>query len=122
MNTNIDERSTYVIENGPSKDLLFDACKYAYSSEVRIRINFSVAIACTMKPGDSGCAYVPMKVLNFRIISIEHEDGSGDRFNIYGHCDAATSENTDSIVYSPYKFRAYYDTRQRRGRITFIEY
>ena len=44
MNTKgikIKERS-YEIVNGPNKDTLFDACKYAYSKTTKFAIDFGV--------------------------------------------------------------------------------
>jgi len=44
MNT---ERKLFEIIAGPCKDMMFDACKYAYSKTARIPIDFTVIVGDT---------------------------------------------------------------------------
>ena len=121
MNTKkstIEERC-YEIISGPNKDTLFDACKYAYSKTARFAVEFGVAIGYTMPRGDPGCAYVPMNIHSIVIAGIEHENGSGESFNLHGFCKAALSL-TDKTVKN-YRFHAYYHTKTRKGTIVFLK-
>ena len=116
MNTN---KKTYEIVSGPSKDMLFDACKYAYSRIAKVDINFAIAVGYTTPPGSPGCAYIPMTIDAIRVCSIEHEDGSGESFNLYGFCKANLSGRMDNL--EPYGFEAYYNTKTRKGTISFMK-
>lgn len=120
MNTDkfrIKERTCDII-GGPGKDLLFDACKYAYSDTVKIEIEFMIVGGYTMPTNDPGCAIVPLKAKDFRIIEIGHEDGSGESFNLRGYCYAIlTSSNKD---YIPCKFSSYYNAKKRKGFIRLL--
>lgn len=106
------------IVNGPSKDTLFDACKYAYNSKVVIPIGFKVALGYTAPKDDPACAYVPMSVSGFRISAISHEDGSGESFSLSGCCHASLDPNP--IHLDSYEFVAYYNSKTRKGTIKFI--
>ncbi len=108
----------YDIVAGPNKDTLFDACKYAYNKTTKFAIDFGVAVGYTMPRNHPGCAYVPMDMSDVAIHGIEHEDGSGESFNIHGMCKAALRGSSDTKFY---KFKAYYNTKTRTGTITFFE-
>lgn len=123
MNTKkieIKERHYKICEivNGPNKDTLFDACKYAYS-KTTIAIDFGVAAGYTMPRDHPGCAYVPMDMSDVVIRGIEHEDKSGEHFIIHGICKTTLPRSSDSAKF--YKFNAYYDSKTRTGTITFFE-
>ena len=110
----------YDIVAGPSKDTLFDACKYAYNKNAKVTIDFSVAIGYTMPMDNPGCAYIRMAISDLRVVGIEHEDGSGESFNLHGYCRAdLDSFGGGYVTYKPYRFKAYYDTKSRRGCISF---
>ena len=111
---------SYDIVSGPCKDTLFDACKYAYSKNVKIQVVFSIAIGYTAPKHDPGCCYIPMSIADIRITSIEHEDGSGESLNLRGYCRAdLTNYGGTSTALKPYKFEAYYNAKTRRGFISF---
>lgn len=118
MNTSITERF-YEIMNGPSRDTLFDACKYAYAESARVSIDFVVAAGYTMPKGHPGRAYIPMKLTDIVISGIEHENGSGESFNLHGYCRADLQ--ISGTTYSSYYFRGYYNTKNRTGTISFYE-
>ena len=112
----------YDIVDGPSKDTLFDSCKYACSKNgSRVTVDFRVAIGYTMPVNDPCCAYVPMAIKNIRIMGIEHEDGSGESFNLTGYCDAnlESYRGTKEVDYKPYSFKAYYTSKRRHGFMVF---
>lgn len=121
MNTKKNETErTFDIVAGPNRDMLFDACKYAYDKTVRIPIDFTVAIGYTIPKHHPGCAYVPMFVSDIKIASIEHEDGSGESFNLKGYCKADPDSTVGSAATcKSYNFKAYYNTKSRSGCITF---
>lgn len=119
MNTSQKEKY-YDIVNGPNKDALFDACKYACVKDATIPINFEVAAAYTMPKTEAGSAYVKMPVSCFRIIGIENEDGSGESFNIHGYCIIGSSIKKPDDKRTQRQFKCYYNTKHRSGTITFI--
>ena len=114
MNTN--EKRDYEIVGGPNRDVLFDACKYAYDKYVRFSVSFTVAIGYTMPKSDPRAAYVPMEVSDFKICGIEHEAGSGESFNLKGYCRAKLDLTSESRTYN---FKAWYNTKTREGTISF---
>ena len=100
MNTNrkkITLRDHYIV-NGPSRDTLFDACKYAYDNRTRILVTFGFG--------------AQMEMRGILISGIEHEDGSGESLNIRGYCE---------VEGDYYCFRAYYNARTRRGIMSFFD-
>lgn len=121
MNTKRDETvRNFDIVAGPNRDMLFDACKYAYDKMVQIPIDFIVAIGYTMPKHHPGCAYIPMYISDIKVVSIEHENGSGESFNLRGFCKAdpdSTFGNAETCT--SYNFKAYYNTKNRSGCITF---
>ena len=122
MNTEKTEaKKCYEIVAGPSKDTLFDACKYAYSKTSKVTVDFAVPVAYTMPPDHPGCAYIPMNIRGIRICGIEHEDGSGESFNLHGYCRADLTSTSEDATYTFYVFNAYYNSKTRKGTIVFIE-
>lgn len=121
---NIKEPKYYNIVSGPNKDMLFDICKYAYSKTVKMNPKFAVAIGTTMPKDHPGCAYVTMAIEDIKILGIEHEHPTGESFMLHGVCKAnpnSIAGNGLNTIYTAYKFKAYYDSKTRKGWITFIE-
>lgn len=106
---------------GPNKDILFDACKYSCSKVANVPVNFTVAFGYTTPPGHPRFAYVPMKITDIKILGIEHEDGSGESFNLHGHCKTNMRPSDGNTAYATRKFKAYYNSKKRTGSITFPE-
>ena len=119
MNTNQTTERSFSIENGPNKDRLFDSCKYAYDGQVNLPVDFKVALAYTAPKDDPGCCYVLMPITDVSITSIEHEDGSGDKFNLRGYCEADLEITSGSPHYRSYEFKAFYNSKSRKGYISF---
>lgn len=111
------KKDYFEIIGGPNKDLLFDACKYAYDKLSNIAIDFTVISGYTTSPDDPACAYVVMNVSDFKIAGIEHENGSGESFNIHGYCKL--NQDTQGILACSCRFKAYYNARSRKGTISF---
>ena len=110
----------YEIVSGPNTDKLFDACKYAYDKTSIVAIDFSIAVGYTMPKDHPGSAYIPMSITDIVITSVEHEDGSGESFNLHGYCKAdLRTLNKAYADYKPYRFKAYYNTKHREGCISF---
>ena len=116
MNTNKTEY--YEIIAGPNRDALFDACKYAHTDTARIPILFEVPITSTLPSDNRNNTYIPMAISGISITSIEYEDNSGESFNLEGDCYADPDSTGES---KPYRFQAYYNSKKRKGRITFKE-
>ncbi len=138
----------YDIFDGPGRDRLFDACKYAYDED-EINLNFKVAICYSGHLNDRDRKDLPMCIIDMRLVSVEHEDGSGHKFNLEGNCKADLSLNQivtaktydkyDLKAYQHkycrrreynyegkedlkfYYFKAFYDTSIRKGYIAFSE-
>lgn len=115
------KRRQFEIIDGPNKDALFDACKYAYNSDSTIAIDFTVALGYTMPKNHPAAACVPMSITDITIVGIEHEDGSGKSLNLKGYCKADLNSFGTDPNYVSYRFEAYYNTKKREGIITFIE-
>ncbi len=108
------------IVSGPNKDALFDSCKYFCNRNAAIPIEFGVAIGYTMPKGHPGCAYIPMHIKEIQICGITHENGSGESFNLQGYCLADLGSIGDKVNYTSYEFKAYYNSKTRKGTISFI--
>lgn len=114
---NSETEKFFDIVAGPNKDRLFDACKYAYDNTTQIPIHFTVANGYTAPKGNPGCAYAVMFIKDVVISSIEHEDGSGENFNLCGYCNVDSVFIKDTPTHTSFRFRAYYNTRTRSGYI-----
>ena len=94
---------TLSIVDGPSRDLIFDSMKYAFESEIPIEFKIAREDSSLIKTRDT------------EVHTIQHEDGSGHRFNLEGYLDI----KIEGEGYLPRRFNAFYDTKTRRGSITF---
>ncbi|MBP5647874.1 hypothetical protein J6X04_01115 [Candidatus Saccharibacteria bacterium] len=103
--------TTFNIIGGPNRDNLFDAMKYAY--EIKIPIKFDIVAGYTAPVGNPDRHALLLDVKNIQIHTIQHEDGSGYSFNIYGYIDVKEPNG----YYSPYNFYIYYSARSRKGSI-----
>lgn len=101
------KNKVYSITAGPNKDSLFDACKYAFENGVKLPIKFTATIDNNINTSIAA-----------RIIMIEHEDGSGESFNLRGHCKADLRDFGLGITESC-NFKAYYNSKHRNGWIKF---
>ena len=53
-------------------------------------------------------------------VSIEHEDGSGQSFNLKGHLEIEVYLEHHTVPsWRPRRFEAYYNTKTRKGHICF---
>lgn len=119
---NTEKDKHYRIVLGPTKDMLFDACKYTFSEACDIALNFNVAAGYTY-PQDRLCSgYIPLPVDDIRITGIEYEDGSGDNLNLYGYCraDLNAFDSHASKVFHRYRFRAFYNAKRRTGELMLL--
>ena len=101
---------SYDIVGGPNRDLLFDACKYAHSRGVDIPVVFSIINSSVLT-----------SIMNIRINGIEHEDGSGESFNLHGYCESDVNHRGGIPVFKSYGFKAWYNSKSRKGYITLTE-
>lgn len=108
---NTDERKCFDIIAGPGKDLLFDACKYAFTKDAKIPVDFAI-----VRHSDQDLLFATDFIIN----GIEFEDGSGYKFNLKGSCKAVLHPKDSSDEDSErYLFRSYYDCKKRSGIILF---
>ena len=107
-------KETFKIMSGPSRDRLIDAFKYAYDNAT-IPVDFIISLRQI-----SENHFIEMCVDDFRIVGLQHEDGSGHSFNVSGYCSASFAE-PKSEMHKPImyhcRFRAYYNAATRKGTI-----
>lgn len=121
MGTNKLEEKSFDIVGGPNRSLLFDACKYAYDKNIKFTVNFAVAMGYTLPKSDPRSAYVALDIKDIKICGIEHEDGSGESFNLHGYCQTQLdSFGINDRKFREYKFKAYYNSKNRSGTIRFL--
>lgn len=123
MNTSKSVTNCFSIINGPSKSVLFDSCQYAYSKDVKVHINFAIPQGYSSHSNDAIKLYLPMQITDIVITGIQHEDGSGESFNLEGHCkvDIDYHIRNDGVCRYQYRrFTAYYNSKSRKGTITLI--
>ena len=113
----------YEIVSGPSKSALFDACMYAYSKDAKIAVNFAIPQAYSNDTNDATRMYLPMQITDVVITGIQHEDGSGESFNLEGYCkvDIDYHIRNDGVCRYQYRrFTAYYNAKSRKGTFTLV--
>ena len=123
MNTSKSVTNCFSIINGPSKSVLFDSCQYAYSKDVKVHIDFAIPQGYSSHSNDAVKLYLPMQITDIVITGIQHEDGSGESFNLEGHCkvDIDYHIRNDGVCRYQYRrFTAYYNSKSRKGTITLI--
>ena len=109
------------ISGGPSRDRIFDACKYVYD-KIRIDLDFKVILGYSTPKDDPCCAALEVPVKDFRIHKIMHEDGSGESFMLSGRCKADLDPCMPIIKkYKEYGFSAWYNSKRRTGWISLTE-
>ena len=119
MNTNAKEKS-FEITNGPSRSDLFASCERCCDKNSNINIEFEIVLGYTMPKDHPGCANILLQATDFKIAGIEHEDGSGNSFNIHGYCKANLEPYIGADL-MPHQFMAYFNTKTRKGHITFFK-
>ncbi|MBR3228791.1 hypothetical protein IKF67_00975 [Candidatus Saccharibacteria bacterium] len=113
------EGNLYNIVDGPDRDALFDACKYAYDYCSFISVEFKVAIGLPPRLGGS---YEAMKIKDIRISRVGHENGSDVGLNLEGTCKADLNPHSPvAPEWRNYKFKAYYNAKRKTGFISFFE-
>ena len=91
--------ANYQITNGPSRDRLFDSCKYAGNSDDKITATFEIKQPTTDKSAS----------FDAFIRGITHEDGSGESFILTGSLKTKDGNR---------RFKAYYNSKRRQGVVT----
>lgn len=102
---------------------MFDSCQYAYSKDVKVHINFAIPQGYSSHSNDAIKLYLPMQITDIVITGIQHEDGSGESFNLEGYCkvDIDYHIRNDGVCRYQYRrFTAYYNSKSRKGTITLI--
>ena len=130
MDTNM---HAFNIENGPSLDRLLDLFKYSYDEAAVIPAHFVIAESYTCPLGDPGCAFTILETKDIHIRAISHESGNDYSYELSGWCHVALGEcksvtriENGVYVHSTWRelvsanFSAHYNTRTRKGTITFF--
>ena len=118
-----EQEQSFEIVDGPPRSDLFDSCMYVHDKDKELRLHFEIVMGYTMPPNHPGSAYIAMQTKAPMFTGISHEDGSGYSFNLDGYIDADTHSfgvREEEANFRRYLFRAYYNTRTRKGRITFL--
>jgi len=100
----------YTIVDGPVSNLLFDALKYAFSKENRIKIYPTFSIDSKLKVGKLSSQIKIIQKINLKIVGLHHEDGSGHSFLFEGYVVGGDLIH-DGLV------SGYYNARQKAGYI-----
>lgn len=120
INQKVNENHARKIVNGPSADRLFDACRYAYDSKVKIPVHFGIVAGNSMSKDHPGCAAILAHSCDLILTSIEHEDGSGNSFNIGGYCKGFKVGPYDEPKYADCRVKIFYNSKSRNGFINFF--
>lgn len=127
MNTSKSVTYCYDIVDGPSKSTLFDACQYAYNKGTKISVMFEIVQGYSEDSNDDPKLKLPLflPIADILVTGIQHEDGSGESFNLEGYCCADIDYYekkcyTNTYFYENYRFSAYYNTESRTGKFTLI--
>lgn len=117
-------RGGFNIIAGPNIDVLFDACKYVQSDDIRKAAAHFEIIRSRMvdKPGiNLELAKVPVR--GWRIFAIQHVVGSPHLLNLTGECEVELNFDDgrakDDYVYQLKSFQAQYNLEQHTGIIVF---
>ena len=113
----------FSIFSGPSKSVLFDSCLYAYSKDVKVHVNFGISQGCLNDGNDATKMHLMLQITDIVITGIQHEDASGESFNLEGYCkvDIDYHIRNDGVCRYQYRrFTAYYNSKSRKGTITLI--
>ena len=98
------------IYDGPSREALFDALRLAYD---KIRPTVELTVENGMLVGEEGAqAWCSSKIL-FKVIGLEHEDGSGTSFNFEGYIVPVPGwiKEPSELIHG------YFNTRTRKGTL-----
>lgn len=105
----------FEIVNGPSRDMIFDSMKYSY--ETRIPLEFEIVKGYSGPKDDPTSAAMLLNTRDIEVHTIQHEDGTGFKFNLKGYLDVK-----DDRGYLPRKFKAFYNAKTRKGTITIDKF
>lgn len=109
------------ISGGPSRDRIFDACKYLHD-KIKIDLDFKVILGYSTPKDDPCSAALEIPVRDFRVHKIMHEDESGESFMLSGRCKADLNPCMPMIKkYKEYNFSAWYNSKRRVGWISLSE-
>ena len=101
VNREVDSLDFKII-NGPSRDRIFDVCKYTHDQNAVVAAVFEVEIG-------SRNSTVEITTISM----LQHECGNGESFNIEGTIDVPW-------LCKNYKFKSYYNSKSRNGHMKII--
>ena len=112
----INEMVILGIIDGPSRDTIFDAMKYSY--ETRIPLDFKIVRGDSVSEDGRSGSKDMLGTRDIEIHTIQHEDGTGFKFNLEGYVDI----KIESQGYIPRRFKAFYNAKSRKGNITLKKF
>ena len=118
----MDAKRYFSIVDGPSKDRIFDACRYAHDKGTKISLSFKVALSYTSpgsEPFQALGKMIPMQIEDVCIEGIRHENKISDVLIISGSCNADLEKYGRNAHPTEHVFEAYYKTSNREGTIVF---
>ena len=88
-----------------------------FSKQAHVPVAFGVVKDCVAPRDDPSHTCTMLATKDFRILSLQHEDGSGYSFNIEGYCKARPQGGKNSLT--EHRYTMYYNAKTRKGTITF---
>ena len=118
----------FSIVSGPNADRLIDAFKNAHKKKAASPITFRVIGKTEPHPNNP---VTMIDIIDVTISSISHEDDSGHKFILVGHCKAPLGKKhqlpnnscvgpINSAELVQVQFKASYDSKTKEGNITII--
>lgn len=112
ITTTTEVKEVHEIFDGPSREALFDALRLAFDTEPKVE--FTVNTGARLSGPVETSAWIGAKIL-FKVIGLEHEDGSGNSFNFEGYIMPPPGKVVN--VGHMEMVRGYFNTKTRRGAI-----
>ena len=123
MNT---KNRTYQILDGPSREALLDAFKYAFDNRIKIPIFFTIPVDDIPEDQleNGGFMFRGVMARNYVITAIEHSD-DGNYYHLRGYCESDDSiplmekMTSDTWDFEKVRFEADFSPQTRQGEIQF---
>ena len=102
------------IFDGPSREKLFDSLRLAYDESAPI-VEFAIKNGARLAGPVETSAWCTSRIL-FKVIGLEHEDGSGENFNFEGYIMPPPGRKVRVSYTEPVV--GYFNTAKRQGTIS----
>lgn len=102
--------NSFTIVDGPTKNLIFDSLKYAYSDDEHITMCPTFSIDSKMRVGNVSSQLKVIHKINLKIVGLRHEDGSGHSLIFEGYITGGDVKCNKLV-------KGYYNARTKKGGI-----